>query len=95
MEMKMPIKLKKLLKEETEKLWSIETNDGETVGFTKAMSELDALEKFFKHDGITSERDKMNFTSSETQTSELDRYKKYWQRKMDIAKRALENADIK
>ena len=91
----MSIKLKRLLKEETEKLWSIETSDEEIVGFTKAMSSMEALEKFFKHDKITSDSDKENFSASESQTSELDKYKKYWQRKMDIAKRALENADIK
>jgi hypothetical protein len=91
----MSIKLKTLLKEETEKLWSIGTIDGEVVGFTKAISRSEALEKFFKHDHITSERDKMNFSASESQTSEIDQYKKYWQRKMDMAKRALENADIK
>ena len=96
------IKLKKLLiKEETEKIWQIEHESGETVGFAKAMSSQEALEKFYKHDKI-SESDKRQFRASETDQSEINNFKQYWQRKAeatpwmaDMAKRALQNVDIK
>ena len=96
------IKLKKLLiKEETEKIWQIEHQSGETVGFTKAMTSQEALEKFYKHDRIP-EFDKREFSASESDQSEINNFKQYWQRKAqstpwmaDMAKRALQNVDIK
>ena len=96
------IKLKKLLiKEEIEKIWQIEHESGETVGFTKATAEQEALEKFYKHDKI-SESDKREFSAIESDQSEVNNFKQYWEKKAeatpwmaDMAKRALQNLDIK
>ena len=96
------IKLKKLLiKEETEKIWQIEHSSGETVGFVKATSSGEALEKFYKHDRIP-ESDEREFQASESDQSEVNNFKQYWQKKSeatpwmaDMAKRALQNVDIK
>ena len=96
------IKLKKLLiKEETEKIWQIEHQSGETVGFTKATSPQEALEKFYTHDKI-GESDKREFSAIESDQSEINNFKQYWQKKAeatpwmaDMAKRALQNLDIK
>lgn len=96
------IKLKKLLiKEEAEKIWQIEHSSGETVGFTKSMSSQEALEKFYKHDRIP-ELDKKEFRAFESNQSEINNFKEYWQKKSeaspwlsDMSKRALQNVDIK
>lgn len=106
----MTIKLKTLLKEDTEKLWAIYFSHPRIdepglsaavkdalawkVGFTKATSEEEALDKFYnatKGQDIpqcdstpfcegekVSESNRNQFTAKESNDSELSEYKKRW-----------------
>lgn len=98
----MRMKLKSLLKEEeTAKKWVIVLKNPddpyghhEMVGIVNAVSSSDALQKFYKHDNIPPGQQD-DFTAGQADQTRIDKFKKYWENKLRIANRALQNMDIK
>lgn len=98
----MGIKLKNLLKEEpNEKQWIVRKKDvddpygfHEMVGVVKAMSSDDAMQKFYDHEKIE-DYHQSDYFASEAKPTDLDKYKKYWEGKLTLAKKQLtSNMDI-
>lgn len=92
---KIMMKLKNLLKEEQEKKWIIRKKDvdnpygfHEMVGVVSAMSSDDAMEKFYAHEKIE-DYHQNDYFPSEAKPTDLDKYKKYWEGKLTLAKKQL------
>ena len=91
----MGIKLKNLLKEEQEKKWIIRYKDvdnpygfHEMVAVVSATSSDESLQKFYSHESI-SEQYEDDYFASEAKPTDLEKYKKYWEGKLTLAKKQL------
>lgn len=101
-EKKMSIKLKNLLKEEQEKKWIIRKKDvdnpygfHEMIAVVNGTSSDESLQKFYSHEKI-SDQYHDDYFASEAKPADLDKYKKYWEGKLTLAKKQLtSNMNIK
>ena len=92
----MGIKLKNLLKEEpNEKQWIVRKKDvdnpygfHEMVGVVKATSSDEAMQKFYDHEKIE-DYHQNDYFASESKPADLDKYKRYWEGKLNDAKKHL------